>query len=248
MFKKDPRNAAAHPGSTGEYKSADGYFAAAASWETSRLTQLLSSERRAWRVTFLALGGMVLSWVAIVLMMPLKETVPYVIRVDRATGATDIVTSLNSKDVGFDEVMDKYWLGRYVRARQSYDWYTLQADYNEVGLLSDPVTARSYAAQFGGDGGLEKKYSDRVKVRAHLVSVIPNGSGTATVRFYTETGSADGSSPPAVTHWVATIGYSYKNPSSMKSDDRQVNPLGFQVNSYRVDSELAGAEKIGGAQ
>ena len=228
-------------------------FSAALDWEAARTSLLEKSQARAWRIAWVAVLTAVLPWVAIVLMMPLKQTVPYVIRVDNATGVPDIVTTMNHKDLAYDEVMDKYWVARYVRARQTYDWYTLQDDYDTVGMLSDGPIAKVYAAQFSGENGLDKKNGNRVRVVTKILSVVPSGNGSATVRFVTQTSGTDSAGAAAVTNWVATVAYKYRNPSMMKESYRLVNPFGFQVMSYRVDPELVGGttsavSNAGGAQ
>lgn len=215
-------------------------FDKALDWEASRIQSIEKSERRAWKVAFTGVGVSVLLTVAIVAMMPLKETVPYVIRVDNATGVPDIVTALDSKGVGYDEVMDKYWLAQYVRARETYDWYTLQKDYNTVGLLSSQQVGASYAALFEGKEALDKTYGTSVRATVEIVSVVPNGRGTGTVRFIKTTKRVDDDGPGTVTKWVATVAYEYRNPSLISESQRLVNPFGFQVLSYRVDPEMIG--------
>ncbi len=42
-----------------------------------------------------------------------------------------------------------------------------------------------------------------------------------------------------LTHWVATITFVYRN-SPMKLEDRRLNPLGFQVVSFRNDQATGG--------
>lgn len=224
-------------------QSAPDDFDKALDWEASRIAMNERSERRAWRIMWVVAGLLVLSWVAIVLMMPLKQTVPYVIRVDNATGVPDIVTRLNTKDMAFDEVMDKYWVASYVRARENYDWYSLQEDYERVGMLSSAIVGKEYAAQYGGDNGIDKKLANHTRKVVEILSVVPSGKGTATVRYRVSTGPVDGSSPPAVTGWVATVSYEYKNPSLMPESYRYVNPFGFQVVSYRNDPEFVGGAK-----
>ncbi|HDN9542911.1 TPA: hypothetical protein P2L24_004097, partial [Aeromonas salmonicida] len=87
-------------------------FEQAINWESSRVLSVEKSERRAWRVAFASVGVAVLAIAAIAMMMPLKESVPYVIRVDNTTGVPDIVTAITDKAVTGDEVMDKYWLAQ----------------------------------------------------------------------------------------------------------------------------------------
>lgn len=209
-------------------------------WEASRTQSIEKSEQRAWYVAYGAVGVAVLSWLAIVLMMPLKETIPYVIRVDNTTGITDIVTALDSKGVGYNEVMDKYWLAQFVRARETYDWYTLQKDYNTVGLLASPNVGKDYADLFEGPEALDKKFGKSVRATVEIVSVVPNGRGVGTVRFIKTTKRADDDGPGTVTKWVATVAYEYRNPSLISESQRLVNPFGFQVLSYRQDPEMVG--------
>lgn len=213
-------------------------FEASINWESARVSQIEKSERRAWIVAMIAVLLVVLLVVSLAVLAPLKENTPYVIRVDNATGVPDIVTALDSKGVGYDEVMDKYWLAQYVKARETYEWYSLQKDYTTVGLLSSPTVGAEYAAQFSGDNALDKKFGSHVTATTTVLSVVPNGHGTGTVRFSKNTKRRDDTGSGTTTKWVATIGYEYRNPTLIKESERLINPFGFQVLSYRVDPEM----------
>ena len=229
------------PGS-GSEQSADGY-AEVLGWETSVTLLREKSEARAWFVAKCFAAAFVLSVFAIAALAPFKETVPYVIFQDNKTGVPDIVTVLDEKGVGYNEVMDKYWLAQYVRARETYDWYTLQKDYNQVGLLSANGVGATYAALFEGPDALDKKFGESTRATVEVVSVVPTEKGTGVVRFIKTTKRADDEGPGVVTKWVATVAYQYRNPSLIKESQRLINPFGFQVMSYRVDPEV-----LGGAQ
>lgn len=213
---------------------------AAMDWEASRIQSIEKSERRAWTVAIVSAVVALLSWIALIVILPLKETIPYVIRVDSTTGVPDIVTTLHDQKVTSDEVMDKYWLAQYVRARETYDWYTLQRDYNTVGLLSSPNVGAAYAALFAGKDALDKQYGQTVRATVDIVSVVPSAKNTATVRFIKTTKRVDQDTPGTVTKWVATVAYEYRNPSKIAQSARLVNPFGFQVLTYRVDPEMVG--------
>lgn len=212
------------------------YQQEALDWEASRVEVLERSAQRAWTVAGAAGVMTLLSWLAIVLMMPLKETVPYVVRVDNATGVPDIVTTLKDKQVGYDEVMDKYWVATYVRARESYDWYTLQTDYNTVNLLSDPKVAVDHNKQFDGPNAPDKKYGNGTRINTKISSIVLDGRGTATVRF-SRVAKRLAEGTEEVSRWVATIAYEYRNTASIKESLRLTNPFGFQALTYRVDPE-----------
>ncbi len=217
----------------------ENFFDASVNWEAARIYQIERSERRAWTVAIVAVLCAVLPIAAIVLMLPLKENTPYVIRVDNATGVPDIVTALDHKTMKFDDVMDKYWLAQYVRAHETYDWFMIQKDYNTVGLLSSPRVAQEYGAYFEGKEALDKRYGNSIRVTVEITSVVPNGKGMGTVRFVKTVKRVDDlNSPGTVTKWVATVAYEYRKPSLIRESARLINPFGFQVLSYRVDSEM----------
>lgn len=213
-------------------------FDEAVDWETNHLLNVEQSERRAWKVAAASVVVAVLLAIAIFVMMPLKVVQPYVVRVD-STGATDIVTTLKDKPMDYDEVIDKYWLAKYVRARESWEWYTAQEDYNLVGLFSAPDVAKQYMQLFDGPRAIDKMYGQQNIVKTEIVSVVPSGNGIATVRFEKTVRSRNApESTGQVTKWLATIGYEYKKVGKMKERERLISPLGFQVLSYRVDSEM----------
>lgn len=216
-------------------------FNAAIDWESSRVHLVQKSEKRAWMIAGVSVVVTIIALGAIAMMMPLKESIPYVIRVDNTTGVPDIVTAITDKEVTGDEVMDKYWLSQYVRARETYDWYTLQRDYNTVGLLSSPNVGLGYAQLFEGANAVDKQYGKTIRATIDIVSVIPTSKNTGTVRFIKTTKRVDQEAAPGtVTKWVATVAYEYRSTALIKESARLTNPFGFQVLSYRIDPEMVG--------
>lgn len=217
-------------------------FAKAQLWEASQRAMYGKSERRAWRVAWGFGIGFVLVCVALMLLTPLKEAIPYLVRVDSSTGVPDIVTAIDEKGVGYDEVIDKYFLARYVTARETYDWYTIQKDYETVGLMSTANVGKVYASQFEGPNALDKKYGSTITQTIKIVSVVPNdrAKGIGTVRYIKLTGRTDDPNSREATRWVATIGYEYRNAAKLKESSRLINPLGFTVKSFRPDPETIG--------
>lgn len=219
-------------------------FAAGMSWEASRIRQVETSERRAWYVAITSVVVTVLLVVGFVMLLPLKETVPYLVRVDGVTGATDIVNVLDTRKVDFSEALQKANVVDYLRSRESYDWFTLTPDYNRVMLMSSPSVGKDYANLYAGSDALQKKYGQAVRVKVNVISVVLSGHQSATVRFTRNIKRVDDDGDGETTHWVATIAYEYRQISRLKEAQTWDNPTGFVVTSYRVDSEVIG----GGAQ
>jgi len=212
-------------------------------WEASRIHIIEKSEKRAWFIAQLSFVVMACSLAALFFMLPLKESTPYVVRVDNSTGIPDIITAMKDTEISGDDVMDKYWLASYIRARETYDWYSLQNDYNTVGLLSADVVGKEYAKLFTGKKALDQLYGKNIKVNVKIISIVPNGGNTATVRFAKRVKRVDDSGFGNVTKWTATISYKYLTRLKMKESERLVNPFGFKVLSYRIDPEIVGAPR-----
>jgi len=212
----------------------------ARSWEASKAKLKAQSEARAWWVAGLMSVIAVLALIAIVIMMPLKEPpVPYVLRENTATGHVEPLTVLNEKVVTGDEVRDKYWAWLYVQARERYDWYTLQNDYDTIGALSSAPEAKAYHSLFEGKNALDAKWGDKVRVTVRKRSQTMLSKGVISTRFVKITARLnDPNDKGTPTCWIATVGLDYLTSSRMNQKTRDLNPWGFQALSYRVDPDV----------
>ncbi|WJT10878.1 VirB8/TrbF family protein [Vibrio harveyi] len=114
------------------------YFQEASDWDQDVMARSKKSEKRAWLVAISVGLIAILEAVGLAALAPLKTVEPYVIRVDNNTGVVDVVSSLNETDgeikAGAQESLDKYWLGQYLRHRESYQWETRSYDRQMVVL------------------------------------------------------------------------------------------------------------------
>ena len=205
--------------------------------ERDYLDELVHSKRAAWRVAAASGVLVVLALGAVVALLPLKRVEGFVLRVDNATGSVDMVTSLRDGQVTYGEVVDKYFLNKYVLNRESYAYDTLQTAYDTTVLLSSPDVQREYRAIFDGPNARDKVLSNQTRIVVAVRSIMPGTtSNTAVVRFSTRRKQTNGA-PDVEESLVSTIGFHYVG-AAMHEQDRLVNPLGFQVTSYRVDPEV----------
>src|SRR5665213_990727 len=121
------------------------YFDTASGWERSHVLAREKSERRAWLIAAISIGIAALSVIAVTALAPLKKVVPFLVSIDKASGETQVVAVLDAKAVTHNELVDRYWVMNYVRARERYDWGLLQYDYDTVIRLSDDKVAKQYA-------------------------------------------------------------------------------------------------------
>ncbi|NSM55939.1 VirB8/TrbF family protein, partial [Serratia marcescens] len=83
---------------------------------------------------------------AVAALAPLKTVEPFVIRVDNATGIVETVSALSSTSSRYDEAVTKYFLGRYVRAREGYSYPEAETNFRTISLLSGQGEQARFAA------------------------------------------------------------------------------------------------------
>lgn len=215
------------------------YLDAAKAWETDEINRIRKSERRAWVVAGSAGVLSVLAVSAVALLTPLKTVEPFVVRVDKV-GASDTVTLLNERTLSATEALDKYWLAQYVNFREEYSKPTSYGNFKATQLMSAQPVADAFFEQVRPDrpSSPTAVFGSRGVVAIQVTNVSFIGKGHAQVRF-TRSERREPGLPPNETRWIATVAYDYINPP-MDENARLVNPVGFQVNDYRLDPETVG--------
>lgn len=213
-------------------------------WESDMTLHGRQSEQKAWRLLYGAAVIIGLLALAIIVMTPLKSTVPYVYVVDKLTG--EVSVGATAKDfVRTSELNDKYWVKQFMLAHERYNFRLLQSDYDTVQLLSDSPVFSQYAARFDGPNALDKRLGDSIQMIPSIISLSITDGKLATVRFEKRTQDMRPGGETKVTRWVALVRYEYKTLLSRQESELIQNPLGFTVVGYQVDPELVG-ENIGG--
>ncbi|WP_208437072.1 virB8 family protein [Bartonella taylorii] len=212
------------------------YYEESRGLERELISEFIKSRRTAWRVAgvvgIFGLFGMMCGVVGFSQPAP----TPLVLRVDNTTGAVDVISVIREHETSYGEVVDRYWLNQYVLNRETYDYDTIQLSYDTTALLSAPAVQQEFYQIYEGENARDQVLSNKARITVKVRSIQPNGRGQATVRFTTQQHESNGIVGPKQ-HQIATIGYTYVG-TPMKSSDRLLNPLGFQVTSYRADPEI----------
>jgi len=175
---------------------------------------------------------------AIIVMAPLKTAVPFLVRVDNNTGYTDIAPQLSNAQETYQEAEAKYFLTKYVINYESYDWQTIQAQSEIIGLMSSPKVAGQYNTAIRAENSPLNILKDQYKIKVKVKPVVFLKPDLAQIRFTKMVLDNNGNPAPEfrTTDWIATIPFDYNKKIKTESE-RQINPLGMQVLSYRVDAE-----------
>ncbi|HEN3303481.1 TPA: type IV secretion system protein [Yersinia enterocolitica] len=212
-------------------------FKNALSYEADKEYIFKRSEKRAWMVAGAFGSLMVLSWVGMCLMMPLKETIPYVIQTDKHTGIPEVINAVSPSTLSANEALDQFFVNQYIQNRETYTYQTIQKTYLETQLYSNEQVRRAYLTGMAKPDSVDKVMKQGT-VDVKVKSIINEKIGdelTATARIdkiYTDTQNS-------VTQrsYVVRLTYVYQPQTKLKLSYRLENPLGFYVTSYQIVEE-----------
>ena len=208
-------------------------------FETSRNYLINKSNQRAWLVAIISLFVTVLLVIAIVVMLPLKRVDVVAVKVDK-NGFVEIVTNLQEEVMKTDEAINKHFIARYVKTREQYYYNTLNQDYERTQMLSSKLVSDNYIKFMTADKtGRYETLKNKFEIEAEILSIVlndSNGTKTSTIRVQTKEKDLTTSNVKENIK-VITLTYDYL-PMKQNSKSRLENPLGFVINSYRIDEEI----------
>lgn len=196
-----------------------------------------------------ALAVAVLSVLSVYSMAPLKSVEPYLLTIDEKTGYTQKVEPVSRNQYASNEAIDRYFLSKYVHAREAYSSTLLKYNTNVVRVMSsqnvfyryrptiDPGVSTSLPAVLKALGGREV----RIRSISYIQNPVIAGSAATTptkiaqVRFIVIDTFSNNTMPPE--NLVATITFEYAS-LDLNEQEQLMNPLGFTVTAYQVQKEF----------
>ncbi len=219
-------------------KELDEYFAEARSWDHDRMLQARRSQRLAWIVAAVAGGLAIAGTAAVAMLSPLKTVEPYVVTIDRMTGATDVSAGLvGDSTLTYNEAIAKYFLAQYVRYREGWIPQAREEFFTAVVALSSGREGERYARSFDAENprSPQNVYGVDSYIAVQITNITFIGENVAQVRFIrdVERGSA------TVREVRAIATNTYQVTGEPTGEEAIINnPLGYRVTDYRSDVEL----------
>ncbi|MGY4382421.1 type IV secretion system protein VirB8 [Bradyrhizobium sp. i1.3.6] len=181
----------------------------------------------------------------LIAVLPIKETKPYVVLVDKTTGEAEKLVQVRPATLEQREAVLQAELVSYVTDRETYDSADNKTRISET-MTRSSGNARETLAETWHSGSAQYPpvvYGDdtRVRVVVKSVSLMPsdgrNTADLAQVRIvkHREHKGQD----PVSRSYVVTIGYQFKPQINVSLEAVWKNPLGFSVSTYRIDAETA---------
>jgi type IV secretion system protein VirB8 len=221
--------------------SLDEYVGAVRSWDEDRAASQARLQRAAWAVAGAGWLCAIACAGALLLLMPLKRVEPFVVRVDASTGIVDVVP-VYAGHAPMDQAVTRYFLVHYITSCERFNLATAESDYEECGAFHSAKRNQFWYALWAPANPASplNLHRDGSVVRVTVTSVTfftrANGlTDLAQVRYRKAAQPGSGGAE-TVTHWIATVRYSYAAPAT-DPRIRRWNPLGFRVDELVSEPE-----------
>ena len=213
------------------------YYETSRTWEYDRMRAAIQSKRLAWGVAAGACTLAVASVAAVAMLSPLKTVEPYVIRVDKSSGETQVVTALKGPQPRtYEDAVNRYFISQYVRLREGWLNDAARENAYTVMLTSDQAESARYlnSVQANNKNAPSNIYGDKGFVSISIRTISFLSPTVAQVRFTKII--TFGQNTPIAQNWNAIMTFRFTTAPEHEKD-RNINPLGFQVVNYRSDPE-----------
>jgi type IV secretion system protein VirB8 len=226
------RGGAKNENSKSELSNESDRLNAVKNWYEERYETAITQRNILALVLLISLVGIIISIIAVMMISTSKSFDPFVIQIDEQTGLTEVVNPISSELISGDEAIAKYFIKKYVVARETYnpvDFDTLAR--KEVRLLSSPTVFWNFLGYIRNpDNDPVVKYGTNNTTYLKVRSWSKLKPKTYVLRFsINETSGAMLSE-----NKISIIEIDYV-PMELTSDERDINPIGFQVIGYKVD-------------
>lgn len=167
-----------------------------------------------------------------------KSFEPYVIELEEKSGIMNVVENLNNSTLTADEAVKKSYLFSFLSVAEGYNYTTYNKDRRALLLLSNSTVYRQLYNKYSirNQDSIVNVLKDKGTMNIKIKSLLFNTPNIATIRFVVYN-TRPSKLYPAESHKIAEVHFKFVN-ISLNSEDRYINPLGFQVIKYTVGEDV----------
>jgi type IV secretion system protein VirB8 len=208
------------------------------SWYSSKYQIVALQRNLLFFISFFAICAVLMAIIFVRQVMASKSITPYVIEIEEKTGIPTVVEQLTQSHFTADAALKRYFLYNFLKITEGYDPATFQNDYRKLLLFTTAQVFRQIQVNINprNENSPRTKIGNRGIIEVALKSMSFSTPTKATIRFRLKnigsvTGFADNRD------MIADIEFTFAN-LNLTTEERYINPLGFQVTKYVVDKEL----------
>ena len=205
-------------------------------WYIERYDAILAQRNILLVFAGISIVAVCISIFAISNIVSTKTFHPIVIQVEESTGRAVIVNPIDSEILGGNEALARYFIYKYLVARETYN----AADFDTIArktvrLFSKGEIYGQYLTYINNkENDPKKKYGNNASttLKVKSWSSLDKGSKRMIVRFaVSEIGGSQ-----KIYNKIAVLEYDYV-AIELSNADSEINPVGFQILTYRVDDD-----------
>ncbi|WP_341788261.1 MULTISPECIES: virB8 family protein [unclassified Rickettsia] len=177
---------------------------------------------------------MVISTLVIAFVVKSKQIDPFVIQLDDTTGRASVVEPISSPVLTADESLTRYFIKKYINARETYNF----VDFTTLARTTIRLLSTSNVF-YGHLGYIRDKNNDpSLKYQENNTTylVVKSWSKIASDKYIVRFSVNEATGNQTVYNKIAVVSYAYV-PMQLTDSELDINPVGFQVNGYRVDDD-----------
>jgi len=212
------------------------FYQSASDWAYDLYLSQSVRLRRAIIVIVALFCLLMLSLVSNIILIPLKEKVPYLYAFDHASGEITKIGTLEVTTLSSNWTLTRYLLIHYVTNYESYSAENIDLPYQLVWAQSDENVRKGYEqlVSSNNDHSPYRLYGKDKFVTVRVISVNQLNDNTVDVKFE-KTLHDRAASVESVSQKEAIIKWEYSQAeTTQKMLDR--DPLGFKVTYYQTSS------------
>lgn len=180
---------------------------------------------------------LILSTVALIsvaIIINSRQFDPFVIQIDETTGMAKVVNPTSSEVLEGDEALARYFIKKYVIARETYNPVDFDTEARKtIRLLSSSAVFWNYL------GYIKNKEVDPTIIYGQKNTtflIVKSWTKLDKKRFMLRFSINETAGDKRVFNRIAVVDFNYV-PMELTEAERDINPIGFQVKGYRVDDD-----------
>lgn len=176
----------------------------------------------------------IISVIVVAVIVNSRQFDPFVIQIDESTGMAKIVNPISSEILDGNEALARYFIKRYVIARETYNPVDFDTEARKViRLLSTSSIFWNYL------GYIKNKEIDPTIMYGQKNTtflIVKSWTKLDSKRYMLRFSINETAGDKRVFNKLAVVDFEYI-PMELTEAERDINPIGFQVKNYRVDDD-----------
>ena len=204
-------------------------------WQSERYQTVIAERNLFAAFVFLATILILICIVALLDVVNQKRIDPFVIQIDQSTGEASIVNPINSTTLTGYESLSRYFIKKYISARETYNAVDFEATARQYIKLSSAENIYSQFIKYISNKANDPKiiYGANNSTYMQLRSWSKIAENKYICRYSIHETSGDSK----VYNKISVVEFAYTGSLKLSEKDEDLNPVGFKVTAYRTDDD-----------